>query len=101
MVMTFDQSSATVFPRIRAVSKVGAGAQSTGITIRASTQPYVGFDCVRAAACRWGDYAAATPDPAAATGGTVGQVWVTSQWTAGGTSTSQANWRTWNASVTP
>ena len=65
MVMGFDSSSTTTFPTVKMVSKVGAGAQSAPVTVKASPTFYRGFDCPPNP-CRWGDYAASTPGPGAA-----------------------------------
>jgi hypothetical protein len=97
MVLGYDASSTSLAPRVRMVSKVGTAAQSAPVNVRTSPGPYTGFDCAGGDnLCRWGDYAAATPDPA-----TANRVWLTSQYASGGTSTAQANWRTWNWAATP
>ncbi len=77
MVMGFDSSSTTTFPTVKMVSKVGAGAQSAPVTVKASPTFYRGFDCPPNP-CRWGDYAASTPDPAPPAG--TSRVWSTSQY---------------------
>ena len=51
--------------------------------------------------CRWGDYAGASPDPAAPTTGTTGQVWGTSMLSAPGGSSSSSGWTTRNFAVKP
>jgi len=50
--------------------------------------------------CRWGDYAAATPDPSSPTTGATGLVWGSSMLAAGGRSTS-AGWTTQNFEIRP
>jgi hypothetical protein len=99
MVLNFDSSSSTTFPAIRMVSKVGAGAQSAPVLVKSSPGPLSGFDCDSATRfCRWGDYAAATPDPA-----TANRVWQVSQFAVGsGSGTSgPATSRTQNFVATP
>jgi hypothetical protein len=79
MVLNFDSSSSTTLPAIKMVSKVGAGAQSGPVLVKSSPGPLSGFDCDAATQfCRWGDYAAATPDPA-----TANQIWQVSQFAVG------------------
>jgi hypothetical protein len=102
MVLNFDTSSTTTFPTVRQLSKIGAGAQSGHVVVRASPGNYVGFDCAGTDnICRWGDYAGASPEPVLPAGSTKGRVWGTSQIASGGTSTAQSNWRTWNWVATP
>ena len=44
--------------------KIGAGTQSGPVVIKDSTGPLSGLGCDDTEQlCRWGDYAAATPDP--------------------------------------
>jgi hypothetical protein len=84
------------------LSKIGAAAQSGHILVRASPGNYSGFDCPGADNnCRWGDYAAASPDPVLPAGATRGRVWLVSQYASGVNSTATANWRTWNWVATP
>jgi hypothetical protein len=99
MVLNFDTSSSTTFPTIRMLSKIGAGAQSGSVLIKSSPGPLSGFDCDSATRlCRWGDYAAATPDPS-----TANQIWQVSQFAVGsGSGTSgPATSRTQNFVATP
>jgi hypothetical protein len=97
MVMGYDTSSASAFPGIKAVSKVGAGAQSSPLAILTSPNPDIGFDCGADHVCRWGDYAAATPDPNPPSGS---RVWLVSMYN-NGTSTAVATWKTQNFVVSP
>ncbi len=105
MVLGFNSSGTTGagkagFPQVRMVSKVGAGAQSGQRVVRNSPGPYNGSGCAGSpVTCRWGSYSGATPDPNPP-GGT-NRVWLVNQYGSGGTSTSQANWRTWNWVATP
>ena len=102
MVLNFNTSSSTTFSAIKVVSKVGAGAQTAPVLIKQSPGPDKDFACTGSTSvCRWGDYAAATPDPAASPTGAVGLVWGTSQWNINSVSTGQANWRTENFAVAP
>lgn len=103
MVMNFNTSSSTTFPAIKVVSKVGAGAQSAPATVVTSAGPNIDFSCPNAGdVCRWGDYAAATPDPAAAATATSGAVFGTSQYNRDGRlNPGAANWLTRNFSFTP
>lgn len=99
MVLNFDTSSSTTFPAIRMVSKVGAGAQSGAVVVKSSPGPLSGFDCnATTHFCRWGDYAAATPDPS-----TANQIWQVSQFAVGSGSgtTGPATSRTQNFVATP
>ncbi|MEP6667441.1 MAG: hypothetical protein ABJA81_13420 [Nocardioidaceae bacterium] len=103
MVMNFNTSSSTTFPAIKVVSKVGTGAQSTPITVVTSAGPNIDFSCPNSGdTCRWGDYAAATPDPAASATATTGVVYGTSQYNLDGRlNPGAANWLTRNFSFTP
>lgn len=101
MVLNFNTSSSTAFPDIEAVAKLGAGAQSAAVVLKTSTASVADFTCTTAGSvCRWGDYAAATPDPASATGGTAGQVWGTNAWAQASAGTN-ADWRTQNFAAKP
>jgi hypothetical protein len=99
MVLNYDTSSSALFPSVRMVSKVGAGAQSGPVVVKNSPGPLSGFDCDAATLfCRWGDYAAATPDPS-----TANQIWQVSQFAVGSGSgtTGPATSRTQNFVATP
>jgi hypothetical protein len=96
MVMNFNTSSTATFPSIRMVSKVGSGAQSGQVGVLNGTKPLGGFDCT-GSPCRWGDYAAATPDPS-----TANRIWNVSQYGVGSASTTgPATSRTWNFIARP
>ena len=106
MVLSFNTSSASTFVDIRMVSKRGANTVSPQVVVRTSLGPDIDFGCPsNGNVCRWGDYAAATPDPEAPTTGTsTGQVWLTSMWTQDGNTTggtSGTSWRTWNWAAKP
>jgi len=98
MLMNFNTSSTATFPSIKMVSKVGGGAQSGQVAVFNGTKPLTGFDCTAPAPnpCRWGDYAAATPDPS-----TKNRIWNVSQYGAGTPSSTVATSRTWNFIATP
>jgi len=99
MVLGFNSSSAKRNPDIRMVSKVGSDPVSGQVLIKSSPTSLNDFTC-SPAPCRWGDYSAATPDPAAPATGTHGQVWLTNQWVkaSGGNS---AGWGSWNWAASP
>jgi hypothetical protein len=102
IVIGVVQSSSATLPAVKVASKVGSGAVSPLTTIATSTAADTGFDCIQdAGVCRWGDYAAATPDPAAPTTGTVGQVWGSSMLGAPGGSASSSGWTTRNFAIEP
>jgi hypothetical protein len=106
MVLGFTTSSATDFPAIQMVSKLGSNPVSSFVLIQQSPGYDEDFDCPLepGGKCRWGDYSAATPDPKADTGGSAGVVWLTNMWTADATTTggtTGVSWRTWNWATTP
>jgi hypothetical protein len=99
MVLNYNSASSTAFPGIRMVSKFASGAQSTPVVVKNSPGPLSGFDCdLVTQFCRWGDYAAATPDPS-----TANRIWQVSQFAVGSGSgtTGPATSRTWNFVATP
>ncbi|RNM15930.1 hypothetical protein [Nocardioides pocheonensis] len=100
MAMSVSTSSASTFPAIQFVSKSGSGAQSALSNLVQAGGANVDFSCSSTAPCRWGDYSAASPDPAAG-GGSVGRVWLGNQYDLAGGSTSTTSWRTWLFAVTP
>jgi len=104
MVISVNQSSASALAAIKVASKIGANALSALKLIATSTAADTGFDCMTAGSpnlCRWGDYAGASPDPAAPTTGTRGQVWGTSMLSAPGGSASSSGWTTQNFAIKP
>lgn len=104
MVISVNQSSASALAAIKVASKIGANAISALKLVATSTAADTGFDCRTTASpnlCRWGDYAGASPDPAAPTTGTTGQVWGSSMLSAPGGSTSSAGWTTRNFAIKP
>jgi hypothetical protein len=104
MVTSVNQSSASTLVSIKLASKIGAAAISGLKLVATSAAADTGFDCRTTAnpnLCRWGDYAGASPDPAAPTTGTTGQVWGTSMLSAPGGSSSSSGWTTRNFAVKP
>jgi hypothetical protein len=102
MVIDVVQSSTTTLPAVKVASKIGSGAISSLSTIATSAAADTGFDCIQdGGLCRWGDYAAATPDPAAPTTGTAGKVWGSSMLGAPGGSASSSGWTTRNFAINP
>ncbi|MGI8702542.1 MAG: hypothetical protein ACR2JU_15320 [Nocardioidaceae bacterium] len=95
MVLGFDTGSSAQVTHFKVASKVGAGAQSAWVDV-ANSASVMSQNC--SGVCRWGDYAAATPDPSASTSGSAGKVWLTSQLVF---STSVFDWATWNVVVKP
>ena len=96
MIMNFNTSSRSTFPSIKMVSKVGGGAQSAPVNVRTGTKPLGGFDCISRHFCRWGDYAAATPDPS-----TPNRIWQVSQYAVGPVRSFKATSRTQNFVAAP
>jgi hypothetical protein len=93
MVVDFNTSSATQFSAIQVISKKGAGAQSAFVLVKQATLAETDFSCTPT--CRWGDYAGATPDPGASTGGATGEVWISNNYAGG------SHLLTWNAEIIP
>src|SRR5439155_869603 len=89
MVLGFNTSSTAAAPAIQMVAKPAGGAQSGFVSVKTSSSSEL---C--GGVCRWGDYAGATPDPAADTTAAGGRVWLTNEWTVG----SQRTWN-WAAGV--
>jgi hypothetical protein len=101
VVVGVTTSSATTRTVIRMAAKVGGGPISPLIFVRGSSGPNEDFTCFgdngEPAVCRWGDYSAATPDPAASTAAAHGIVWMTNMWTGIGEPISGSYyWRTWS-----
>jgi hypothetical protein len=99
MVLGFNTSSATTYPAIQMVFKLAGQTQSSFALIVQSSTFNRDFSC--SPTCRWGDYAGASPDPAASTSGAHGQVWLTNMWNQSTRSFFQVAWRTWNFGVAP
>lgn len=104
MVLGFNTSSATTHPAIAMVSKRGDDTPTPPTVVRTSPGPVIDFSCARGGGlCRWGDYAAATPDPAASASDAVGRVWSTNAWTRDGRVSGEngTSWQTWNWGTRP
>jgi hypothetical protein len=103
MALTYDTSSATTHIAIRYVTKSDGQAQSSPALVKASSVPYVSFDCSSAGqTCRWGDYPGAAPDPAASATGGHGIVWMANMWNMSNPNPTTATaWRTWIFRVRP
>jgi hypothetical protein len=104
MVINVNQSSASALASVKVASKIGTAAISGLKLVATSTAADTGFDCMTTAnpnLCRWGDYAGASPDPAAPTTATTGQVWGTSMLSAPGGSASSSGWTSRNFAVKP
>ena len=101
MVLDVNTTSSSTKSTLKLVSKIGTAAQSAPVLVATSSGPDIGFDCARGVGvCRWGDYAAATPDPTAPAG-TTGVVWGTSMLTFQSTDITSSNGATWNFSAKP
>jgi hypothetical protein len=102
MAIVVVRSSAAALPAVKVASKIGPNPVSSLTRIAASRAADTGFDCITSGGlCRWGDYAAATPDPAAPATGTAGQVWGSSMLAAPGGSASSSGWTTRNFAIKP
>ena len=104
MVISVNQSSASALAAVRVASKIATSAISALTLVATSTAADTGGDCMTTShpnLCRWGDYAGASPDPAAPTTGTTGQVWGSSMLSAPGGSSSSSGWTTRNFAVKP
>jgi hypothetical protein len=100
MAMSVSTSSVTTYPALQFVSKTGSGAQSPLSNLVQAGGANVDFSCSSTAPCRWGDYSAASPDPATGND-SVGRIWLGNQYNLAGGSTSSTVWRTWLFAVTP
>ncbi len=96
LALGLTTSSATTDPAIQMVSKIGNSPTSPFTLIKQSPGPDVDFSCSVTTPCRWGDYSAATPDPAASTTSFSGQIWFTNMWNQAGTDSTSIDWSTWN-----
>jgi hypothetical protein len=96
-VVNYNVSSKAnnISPRIVAGSSFNGGALTFAL-VKGGVGPYRDFTCPNAGnLCRWGDYAAATPDPRPVAGNR-GQVWGTNQYSGlANPPSGGANWRTW------
>ncbi len=89
VIVGVTTSSPTTFASDQMVSKVGSGAQSALVLVHVGA-----VDSGCGGTCRWGDYSAATPDPAADPGGAHGVVWLSNMFER---ATDDGTWN-WSAS---
>jgi dipeptidyl aminopeptidase/acylaminoacyl peptidase len=102
MVLAFNASSATRQVGIWMVSKIGGGPVTSPTRLIESPGPITDHTCIRRSVCSWGDYASATPDPAAPPLGADGRVWLTSTWNgAPPTTGGVVRWQTMNWAAEP
>ena len=103
MVVGFNTSSTEQRPDIRMVSKQGSAPVSEHVLIKSSPAVLEDWSCFNFPWCRWGDYSAATPDPAVPGGANTGRVWLTNQWVKakGEPNKRPAKWGTWNWAARP
>jgi hypothetical protein len=100
-VLGYDRSSSAETPSIR-MSSITPLGNSPEVTVIASSGSEVDFSCpVTGPLCRWGDYAGASPDPAASPYANNGVVWLTSMYSSGVSNLSAANWLTRNWVAVP
>lgn len=103
-VIQYNASSSvnSISPRIIAASSFRGRAVSGAVLIKGGVGPYRDFSCPDPGdICRWGDYAAATPDPQPATTDR-GVVWGTNQYSGVvNPPASTSNWRTQIFAVKP
>lgn len=99
MVIGFDTASASAYEAIQMLSKIQGNAQSSWVLVKQSAGKNRDFSCTPV--CRWGDYMGASPDPAAPTTGSHGNVWLTSEWNVSSSTNSDVDWRTQNWEASP
>ena len=100
MLISFDQGSASSRVAVMVAGKRGTAALSAPVQLKLSTAVDRGFGTGCGGVCRWGDYAAATPDPGASLTGSSGAVWITSMYVKP-LNPAGANWGSWNAAYRP
>jgi hypothetical protein len=92
-------------PRFNVGSSFNGGAVAGFLLVRSSPGANFDFSCPGVNdTCRWGDYAAATPDPnpiPPASGTNRGTVWSTNQTAGPGATTGNPTWDTWIAAHRP
>jgi len=103
-VIEYNVSSSTIPARITAGSSFSGGGLSF-TTVKNGVGPYRDFSCDTEPVCRWGDYAAATPDPNPPTSRPRtdrGEVWGTNQFSGvSNPPASGVSWRTQNFALQP
>ncbi len=94
VVVGFDTSSGSTLEAIQMLSNVPGQGNSAFVLVHQSDAADNDFTCTP---CRWGDYAAAGPDPAADPTKPHGSVWLTSMASSTGDPVLHAHfWRTWD-----
>lgn len=101
MVLGFNTSSESADVAIQMVSKIGAEAQSGFVLVQQSPGPNIDSSCFDTPPCRWGDFAGASPDPAASPLGATGTVWLTGTYNQASVGNRRIDWRTWNWEAQP
>ena len=98
MAITFNTSSKRASPAIQMASRTASSVLSPWTLVQQSPGSDVDFSCKPV--CRWGDYAGASPDPAADQSAAHGVVWLTNQWNVASATIRDVDWRTsiWSAS---
>jgi len=78
------------------VSKIGNDPRSLSVVVKSSTGYNADHSCLVSPShrrCRWGDYAAASPDPWHFASGN-GNVWLSNQWVTKSLNSQNPDWRT-------
>ena len=106
VVLGVTTSSSSAYTAVGMASKIGGAPMSGIVHVHRSFTANQDFTCFgengEPAVCRWGDYSAASPDPAASPKGPHGIVWIINMWNGIGEPITGANWwRTWNWAVRP
>ena len=106
MVLGFNTSGPNALPAIQMLAKTGGQAVSPWVVVHTSPGSYNDFSCLLdpvftfgfRVACRWGDYAGATPDPTpdVAADSSSGAVWLTSNYSGGARASTTGDWHSWN-----
>lgn len=97
----FNTASPSKPLKIQMVSQAAGAEQSGIVMIRQTDGPAIDGSCeYYVYYCRWGDYAGASPDPAAPLGRRAGQVWFTNGFAEAGALPTRGSgrfwWTTWN-----
>jgi hypothetical protein len=95
MAMSVNASSSSHNLAIGTLEKIRNRARTPVALVKQSAAHELGPDCSDGV-CRWGDYAAATPDPNADPSAGRGLVWFTSTHSAPGSGRGDIDWRTMN-----
>jgi hypothetical protein len=101
MVLGYNSSSTTQRPDIRMVSKIRGGVRSGEVFVMNSNVNFMNDFTCPSGICRWGDYGAATPDPATPSTATLGNVWLTSNFVRTTGSSASSGWGSHNWAAKP